>query len=145
MVRRPARNSSRCRDGEPLLLSLIRKSATTGSQLRFALGLIHKLDPFPTIGGVVLIVTGIMLMILGKTGLSLLWLNVSSVLLIVMVVLLIGFLGPRMKKATELVLSSQGEPIPAGYSQAMKAILPLEKAVLAIILAVIVLMVLKPF
>jgi len=131
--------------GPTFVFPLIRKSATNGSQLRFAVGLIQKLEQLPNIGGAVLVVTGILLMILNKTGLSLMWLNVSIVLLIVMIVLLIGFIGPRMKKATQLVLSSQGEQIPAEYMQSMKAITPLEKAVQAIIVAVIVLMVLKPF
>lgn len=131
--------------GSTFVFPLIRKSATTGSQLRFAVGLIQKLEQLPNIGGALLVVTGILLMILNKTGLSLMWLNVSIVLLIVMFVLLIGFIGPRMKKATQLVLSSQGEQIPAEYVQSMKAIAPLEKAVQAIIVAVIVLMVLKPF
>jgi uncharacterized membrane protein len=130
--------------GSTFVFPLIRKSAATGSQLRFALGLIQKLEQLPNIGGAVIVVTGILLMILNKTGLSLMWLNVSIVLLIVMIVLLAGFIGPRMKKVTQLVLSSQGEQIPAGYMQSIKTIAPLETAVQAIIVAVIVLMVLKP-
>jgi uncharacterized membrane protein len=131
--------------GPTFVFPLIRKSATTGSQLRFVVGLIQKLEPLPNIGGVVLVVSGILLMVMNKTGISLMWLNVSIILLIVMLVLLIGFIGPRMKKATQLALSSQGEQIPAEYIQSMKAITPLEKAVQAIIVAVIVLMVLQPF
>lgn len=131
--------------GSTFAFPLIRKCAATGSQLRFSVGLIQKLEQMPNIGGAVLVVTGILLMILNKTGLSLMWLNVSIVLLIVMIVLMVGFIGPQMKKVTQMVLSSQGEHIPDGYVQSMKHIAPLETAVQAIIVAVIVLMVLKPF
>ena len=131
--------------GSTFVFPLIRKSAVTASQLRFALGLIQKLEQLPNIGGAVLVVTGILLMILNKTGLSLMWLNISIVLLIVMIVLLAGLIGPRMRKVTQLVLSSQGDQIPAGYMQSIKTIAPLETVVQAIIVAVIVLMVLKPF
>jgi uncharacterized membrane protein len=131
--------------GSTFAFPLIRKSAVTVSQLRYALGVLQRLERLPALGGAAIVVTGIVLMILSGAGLSLMWLNLSIFLVIVMIVLLTVFIGPRMKNITRLVFSSQDEQIPAEYIQSIKKIAPIETAVQAIIVAVIVLMVLKPF
>lgn len=131
--------------GSIFAFPLIRQSAATASQLRYALALIQKLEHLPALGGAAIIVTGIVLMILSGAGLSLMWLNLSILLVIVMVVLLTGFIEPQIRAVTRLVLASQGEQIPAEYIRSIRKTVPFERVVQAITVAVIVLMVLKPF
>lgn len=130
--------------GPAFVLPLVGKSAKTGSQLRFVFALMQKINKFPKIGGITLIVTGILLMIIGKTGFALLWLNLSLLLFIVIEIIIIGFVEPGMKKIGSLVMASEGEEIPPGFAAAMNKIAPLETAVHALTLIIIVLMVIKP-
>ena len=74
--------------------------------------------PFRT----VLIITGVWLMIITKMGLSQMWLNISILLSLLMVATIEGLIGPRMKK-----------------------IIPIETASQLLMIAITVLMVLKPF
>jgi hypothetical protein len=130
--------------GPAFVLPLLTSSAKTGSQLRFVFGIIQKINRFPKTGGITLIVTGILLMIIGNMGLSVLWLNLSLLFFIVIEVIIIGMVEPRMKKITGLVLASQGEEIPKGYVTAMNKIAPLEATVHVLTIVIIILMVVKP-
>ncbi|MET3288824.1 UNVERIFIED_CONTAM: membrane protein required for beta-lactamase induction [Brevibacillus sp. OAP136] len=51
----------------------------------------------------------------------------------------------RLKKVTKLVAASRGDEVPAEFSHAMKKIVPLESTAQLLMIAVIVLMVIKPF
>jgi uncharacterized membrane protein len=68
--------------GPAFVLPVLGKSAKSGSQLRFIFELIGKVNKFPKIGGITLLVTGILLMIVSKIGFSLMWLNLSLLLFI---------------------------------------------------------------
>jgi hypothetical protein len=131
--------------GPAFVLPVLGKSAKSGSQLRFVFSLIEKVNKFPKIGGITLLVTGILLMIVSKTGFSLMWLNLSLLLFIIIEVIIIGFVEPRMKKVAKLVMSSQGDTIPTGFADSMKGIAPLEGTVHLLTLLIIILMVVKPF
>jgi uncharacterized membrane protein len=130
--------------GPAFVLPILTSSAKTGSQLRFVFGLMKKINRFPKTGGVTLIVTGILLMIIDKMGLSVLWLNLSLLFFIVIEVIIIGMVEPRLKKLTQLVMTSEGEEIPEGYTTAMNKIAPLEAAVHVLTIVIIILMVVKP-
>ncbi|WP_169306684.1 DUF2269 family protein [Cohnella pontilimi] len=131
--------------GPAFILPVLGKSAKSGSQLRFIFGIIQKVNKFPKIGGITLLVTGVLLMIVSKIGFSLVWLNISLLLFLLIEILIIGFVEPRMKRTTHLVLSSEGEDIPSGFAESMKQIAPLESTVHLFTFAIIALMVLKPF
>jgi uncharacterized membrane protein len=130
--------------GPAFVLPILTSSAKTGSQLRFVFGLMKKINRFPKTGGITLIVTGILLMIIDKMGLSVLWLNLSLLFFIMIEVIIIGMVEPRLKKLTQLVMSSEGEEIPDGYTTAMNKIAPLEAAVHVLTIVIIILMVVKP-
>jgi uncharacterized membrane protein len=130
--------------GPAFIIPLLGKSAKSGSQLRFVFGLIQKINKFPKTGGITLLITGILLMIVGKTGFTLLWLNVSLLLFIVIEIIIIGVVEPKMKKVAQFVMTSQGEEIPAGFHDSMKKIAPFEGAVHLLTLIIIILMVIKP-
>jgi uncharacterized membrane protein len=128
-------------------MPIIRRSARTVGQLRFAFGITTKLAIIPKIGGAVLIITGVWLMIITKMGLSQMWLNVSFLLSLLMVVMIDGLIEPRMKKIIKIVCESQdrGNEIPAEFGLVMKKIVPIETAAQLLMIAIFVLMVVKPF
>jgi len=130
--------------GPAFVLPILTSSAKTGSQLRFVFGLMKKINRFPKTGGITLIVTGILLMIIDKMGLSVLWVTLSLLFFIVIEVIIIGMVEPRLKKLTQLVMTSEGEEIPDGYTTAMNKIAPLEAAVHVLTIVIIILMVVKP-
>jgi uncharacterized membrane protein len=131
--------------GPAFILPLLGKSAKSGSQLRFVFGIIQKVNNFPKIGGITLLVTGILLMVVSKIGFSLMWLNLSLLLFVIIEVIIIGFIEPRMKKVARLIMTSEGDSIPAGFADSMKRIAPLEGTVHLLTFLIIILMVVKPF
>ncbi|MFF2447956.1 DUF2269 family protein [Neobacillus sp. NPDC058068] len=133
--------------GLAFVMPIIRRSARSVGQLRFAFGITTKLAIIPKIGGAVLIITGVWLMIITKMGLSQMWLNVSFLLSLLMVVMIDGFIEPRMKKIIKFVSESQdqGNEIPAEFGLLMKKIVPIETAAQLLMIAILVLMVVKPF
>jgi uncharacterized membrane protein len=133
--------------GPALVVPVIRRSARTVGQLRFAFDVTNKLAILPKIGGAVLIITGVWLMIITKMGLSQMWLNISILLSLLMVATIEGLIGPRMKKIMEFVSISQskGDEVPSELGRLMKKIVPIETASQLLMIAITVLMILKPF
>jgi uncharacterized membrane protein len=133
--------------GPAFVMPIIRRSARTVGQLRFVFGITTKLAIMPKIGGAVLIISGVWLMIISKMGLSQMWLNVSILLSLLMVVMIDGLIEPRMKKIIKIVSESQdqGNEIPVEFGLLMKKIVPIETAAQLLMIAILVLMVVKPF
>lgn len=133
--------------GPAFVMPIIRRSARTVGQLHFAFGITTKLAIMPKIGGAVLILTGVWLMIITKMGLSQMWLNVSILLSLLMVVMIDGWIEPRMKKIKKIISESQdqGNEIPAEFGLLIKKIAPIETAAQLLMIAILVLMVVKPF
>lgn len=88
-------------------------------------------------------------MIITKMGLSQIWLNVSILLALLIVVIIDGRIEPRMRKILKLISESQdqgqGNEIPAELGLVIKKIVPIETAAQLLMIAVLVLMVVKPF
>ncbi|MWV42587.1 DUF2269 family protein [Paenibacillus sp. HJL G12] len=133
--------------GPAFVMPIIRRSARTVGQLNFAFGMTTKLAIMPKIGGVVLILTGVWLMIITKMGLSQMWLNISILLSLLMVVMIDGWIEPRMKKIIKIISESpdQDNGIPAEFRHLIKKIVPIETATQLLMIAILVLMVVKPF
>ncbi|PYI51542.1 DUF2269 family protein [Paenibacillus flagellatus] len=131
--------------GSAFLIPAVRRSAKTAGQLRFVFDMTAKLSWFSKIGGAVLIATGIGLMLLTGMGLSQMWLNASILLSLLLAVAIGACIEPRLNKLAKLVAASRGDEVPAELSSAMKKIVPLESAAQLLMIAVIVLMVIKPF
>ncbi|WP_018759575.1 DUF2269 family protein [Paenibacillus terrigena] len=133
--------------GPAFVVPVIRRSARTVGQLRFAFDVTNKLAILPKIGGAALIITGVWLMIITKMGLSQMWLNISILLSLLMVATIEGLIGPRMKKIMEIVSISQskGDELPSELGRLMKKIVPIETASQLLMIAITVLMILKPF
>ncbi|UQZ81012.1 hypothetical protein SK3146_00168 [Paenibacillus konkukensis] len=133
--------------GPAFVMPVIRRSARTVSQLHFAVNITTKLAVIPKIGGFVLILTGVWLMIITKMGLSQMWLNVSILLSLLMVVMIDGWIEPRLKKIVKILSESQdqGNEIPAEFGRLLKKIVPIETTAQLLMIAILVLMVVKPF
>ncbi|RED40114.1 DUF2269 family protein [Paenibacillus sp. VMFN-D1] len=133
--------------GPAFVTPIIRRSARTVGQLHFVLGITAKLTIITKIGGTGLILTGVGLMIITKMGLSQMWLNVSILLALLMVGLIDGWIEPRMKKIRKTISErqDQGNDIPDEFGLQLKKIVPIEMAAMLLMIAVLVLMVVKPF
>lgn len=133
--------------GPAFVMPIIRRSARTVGQLHFTFGITTKLAIMPKIGGAVLILTGVWLMIITKMGLSQIWLNVSILLSLLMVVMIDGWIEPRMKKIIKIISESQdqGNDIPSEFGRLIKKIVPIETAAQLLMISILVLMVVKPF
>ncbi|RIX46547.1 DUF2269 family protein [Paenibacillus nanensis] len=133
--------------GPAVMMPMIRRSAKTMGQLHFVLRLTTKLAIMPKIGGTVLILTGIWLMVISKMGLSQMWLNVSILLSLLTIVMIDGWIEPRLKKIEKLLSEAQdqGNEIPAEFGLLIKKIVPVETAAQLLMIGILVLMVVKPF
>ncbi|TCM96535.1 putative integral membrane protein DUF2269 [Paenibacillus sp. BK033] len=133
--------------GPSFVLPIIRRSARTLSQLHFAFSVTTKLALMPKIGGAVLIVTGIWLMIITKMGLTQWWLNASILLALLMVVIIDGWIEPRTKKIVKIIAENQNQDdkIPAEIALLIKKLIPIETAAQLLMIAILSLMVVKPF
>lgn len=133
--------------GPAFVMPIIRRSARTVGQLHFTFGITTKLAVMPKIGGAVLILTGVWLMIITKMGLSQMWLNVSILLSLLMVVMIDGLIEPRMKKIIKIISESQDQDneIPTEFGLLIKKIVPIETTAQLLMIAILALMVVKPF
>ena len=84
-------------------------------------------------------------MIITKMGLSQIWLNVS-ILLSLVVIMIDGWIEPRMKKIIKIISESQeqGNDIPAEFGLLIKRSYPSRRRQ-PLMIAILVLMVVKPF
>ncbi|MBO7743451.1 DUF2269 family protein [Paenibacillus sp. MWE-103] len=133
--------------GPAFMMPLIRRSASTVGQLRFVFGITARLAVLPKLGGFAVLITGVWLMILTKAGLSQMWLNAAILLSLLMVVLIDGWIEPRLKTIMKLIAERQdrGTELPAELGPLFKRIVPVETASQLLMIAILALMVLKPF
>lgn len=130
--------------GSAFLVPIIRRSAKTTDQLRFIFDITAKVGWFSKIGAVVLVLTGIWLMVNAKMGFSQMWLNLSILLSLILIVMIGGWIEPRIKRIAQIASESQGHELSADVGQAMRKLVPLETTVQLLTLAVTVLMVVRP-
>ncbi|WP_068620699.1 DUF2269 family protein [Paenibacillus tuaregi] len=130
--------------GPAFVLPMISGFARTSSQLKFVYKMNIALGKFPKIGGITLLVTGVLLMIVDQTGFSKMWLNLSLVLFVLIEILILAFLEPTMKKAGQIIAQHNGEDIPAAYEPFAHKLNYLNKTVHVLTVLVIILMVIRP-
>lgn len=129
--------------GSAFLVPIIRRSAKTAAQLRFFFDMTTKVAWISKIGAALLVITGIWLMVNAKVGFTQMWLNLSILLSLVLVVTIGGFIEPRIQRI-EAASKSQGHELSGEVRLAMRKLVPLETTAQLLILAVTVLMVVKP-
>ncbi|MDI4649694.1 DUF2269 family protein [Cohnella hashimotonis] len=129
--------------GSAFLVPIIRRSAKTAAQLRFFFDMTTKVTWISKIGAALLVITGIWLMVHAKAGFTQMWLNLSILLSLVLVVTIGGFIEPRIQRI-EAASKGQGHELSDEVRLAMRKLVPLETTAQLLILAVTVLMVVKP-
>jgi uncharacterized membrane protein len=115
------------------------------SQLKLILGLMKKLELYPKIGGVLLIVTGLIMGFLTPAYFKEVWFTGSIALYIIIEILIYGVIGPKMKKVVPIVMAADGENIPDEYNTVAKATAPIHMVASLLAVVIIVFMSAKPF
>jgi uncharacterized membrane protein len=114
-------------------------------QLKLTLGLMKKLELYPKIGGVFLIVTGLIMGYLTPAYFKEIWFTGSIVLYIIIEILIYGVIGPKMKKVVPIVMNADGENIPEEYNVVAKSTAPIHMIASLLAIVIIVFMSAKPF
>ncbi len=131
--------------GPGFILTTVVKSGNTMTELRHSYAIRHRLHIFVMIGGILLLVTGLLMGAINPYLFKMGW-YVTSLLLFLLALAMGPFaLTPRSKPVKELLASHQGEDIPAEYYPLAKALFRVEHIENTIFLIVITLMILKPF
>ena len=131
--------------GVTFAFPVIANSAKNLSQLKHTLGLMKRLEKFPQIGGVFLLVTGLIMGIITPTYFTKVWFVGSIVLYLLIEGLIYFVIGPKMKKVVPLVMSAEGEKIPEEYEVVAKSTAPIHLFTIIGGIMIIVLMSAKPF
>jgi uncharacterized membrane protein len=131
--------------GPGFILTTVVKSGNNMTELKHSYKIRHRLHIFVMIGGILLLVTGLLMGLLNpilfRTG----W-YVSSLLLF-LTALAMGplVLSPRSKPIKALLETHKGEEIPVEYFRLSKILFRYEHLENFIFIIIITLMILKPF
>jgi hypothetical protein len=115
------------------------------TQLKLILDLMKKLEIYPKVGGIFLIVTGLLMGFMTPAYFREFWFTGSIALYIIIEVLIYGIIGPKMKKVVLIVMSADGESIPEEYHAAAKATAPIHMVASLLAVMIIIFMSAKPF
>lgn len=92
---------------------LLRRNQTT-EELKASLALLKKLEVFPKVGGVLAVISGLILFFVGNYGSFLqIWLIGSLILYICIQVIVIGFAAPTVQKLSEFLDAHSDEYLKA--------------------------------
>lgn len=103
------------------------------------------LSKFSKIGGIILFISGIGIMWEAKIGFSKMWLNVSIVLVVILEIIAALIAPKKMKEIANYLLAYEGSEIPEHYRAMMKNVFPYNAIIHLITLAIMLLMIFKPF
>jgi uncharacterized membrane protein len=131
--------------GPGFFLSRIVKSARTMTELRHAYMIKHNLHVFVMIGGILLVVTGLLMGTINTSLFQSGWYLASLTLFITALAMGPLILAPRSKPIKEILKNYQGDDIPEEYHYLSKILFRYERIENTIFVVIIVLMILKPF
>lgn len=131
--------------GPGFILTTVVKSGDTMTELRHSYAIRHRLHIFVMVGGILLLVSGLLMGAINPYLFTMGW-YVSSLLLFLVALAMGPFaLTPKSKPVKALLESHQGEDIPAEYYPLAKALFRVEHLENTVFLIIIALMILKPF
>lgn len=131
--------------GAAFAFPVIMSAFTNVSQLKFTLGIMKKLDLFPKIGGLILLITGLIMGFMSPTYFTHVWFTGSLVLYIIIESLMIGVVDRKLKPVVPIVMNAEGGEIPNEFKDFSKATAPIQMTVHGLALIIIILMSVKPF
>lgn len=122
----------------------IAKKANSMTELRHAYQIRHRVHIFVMVGGVLLLITGIVMGILRPSLFQTPWYVVSLALYLLALAIGPVILSPRSKPIKKLLKEHQGETIPGIYYSLARKLFFYERIENTIFLIIIVLMIIKP-
>lgn len=131
--------------GPGFVLSMIAKSAKTMTELRNAYVIKHRIHMMVMIGGILLVVSGLLMGVINPRLFQTGWYVVSLTLFLIGLAMGPILLSPISKPIKALLNSHKGDRIPEEYKRLSKKLDFYENIGSFIFLVIIVLMILKPF
>ncbi|MCH1626492.1 DUF2269 domain-containing protein [Fredinandcohnia sp. SECRCQ15] len=131
--------------GPGFILTTVVKSGNTMTELRHSYKIRHKLHIFVMIGGILLLITGLIMGIMSPYLFRTFWYNTSLILFLIALAIGPVMLSPRSRPIKALLASHVGEDIPEEYFRLSKELFRYENLENIIFLIIIALMILKPF
>ncbi|MEH7382655.1 DUF2269 family protein [Bacillus sp. JJ1533] len=131
--------------GPGFILTTVGKSADTMTELRHSYAIRHRLHIFVMIGGIMLLVTGLLMGAINPYLFNMGWYTTSLLLFLISLAMGPFALKPKSKPVKALLETHQGDDIPEEYYPLAKALFRVEHIENGIFLIVIALMILKPF
>ena len=131
--------------GPGFILTTVVKSGKTMTELRHSYAIRHKLHIYVMIGGVLLLITGLLMGALNTYLFHMGWYITSLVLFLVALAIGPVALSPRSRPIKALLESHKGEDIPEEYTRLSKELFLFENIENVIFLIIIALMITKPF
>jgi uncharacterized membrane protein len=131
--------------GPGFILTTVVKSGKTMTELRHSYKIRHTLHIFVMIGGILLLVTGLLMGFINPILFQMGWYITSLVLFLAALAMGPLVLSPRSKPIKALLESYKGEDIPEEYTRLAKILFRYEHLENVIFLIIISLMILKPF
>lgn len=130
--------------GPGFMLIQVVSTAQTLTELRHAYKIRRRLHVFVMIGGILLLITGLIMGIINpslfKTG----WYVMSIILYLIALAFGPIVLSPLSKPIKEMLAEHNGEDIPEGYTQLAGKLFRYERVTSFIFIIIILLMILKP-
>lgn len=131
--------------GPGFILSIIAKSAKTMTELRNAYVIKHHIHLFVMIGGILLLLSGLLMGAINPSLFKMGWYVVSLLLFLIGLAMGPLILAPLSKPIKALIASHIGDDIPEEYFRLSKKLDRYEYLGSFIFLIIISLMILKPF
>ncbi|WP_099361028.1 DUF2269 family protein [Fredinandcohnia onubensis] len=131
--------------GPGFILTTVVKSGDTMTELRHSYAIRHRLHIFVMVGGILLLVSGLLMGAINPYLFTMGWYVTSLLLFLVALAMGPFALTPKSKPVKALLESHQGEDIPAEYYPLAKALFRVEHIENTVFLIIIALMILKPF
>jgi uncharacterized membrane protein len=131
--------------GPGFILTTVVKSGKTMTELRHSYKIRHTLHIFVMIGGILLLVTGLLMGFINPILFQMGWYVTSLALFLAALAMGPLVLSPRSKPIKALLESYKGEDIPEEYMRLAKILFRYEHLENVIFLIIISLMILKPF
>lgn len=131
--------------GPGFILTTVVKSGDTMTELRHSYAIRHRLHIFVMVGGILLLVSGLLMGAINPYLFTMGWYVTSLLLFLVALAMGPFALTPKSKPVKALLESHQGEDIPPEYFPLAKALFRVEHIENTLFLIIIALMILKPF
>ncbi|MCM3765172.1 DUF2269 domain-containing protein [Neobacillus niacini] len=131
--------------GPGFILTTVVKSGKTMTELRHSYAIRHKLHIYVMIGGIMLLVTGLLMGVMNPSLFRMGWYDLSLVLFLAALAIGPVMLSPRSRPIKEMLASHQGEEIPEEYWRLSRELFKYEHLENFIFIIIITLMITKPF